>query len=92
MLAWKDTYGFSSRHHWADHITSDPFSQHGAVICLLCPRLVSATGAHGSAVVIAGPMMQLTTALDLPLSDRGVHHLPFLELTTFCQSDVGLVG
>lgn len=37
-------------------------------------------------------MMLLTTALDLPLSDDGVHHLPFLELSTYRQTDVGLVG
>lgn len=37
-------------------------------------------------------MMLLSTALDLPLSDDGVHHMPFLEVTTFHQSDVGLVG
>lgn len=39
-------------------------------------------------------MMLLTTALDLPLSDDGVHRdcLPFLEVTTYRQSDVGLVG
>jgi hypothetical protein len=37
-------------------------------------------------------MMLLTTALDLPLTDYGVHSLPFLELTTYRQTDVGLVG
>lgn len=38
-------------------------------------------------------MMLLTTALDLPLTDNDVHDcLPFLEITTHRQSDVGLVG
>jgi hypothetical protein len=36
--------------------------------------------------------MLLVTALDLPLMDDGIHRLPFLELTTYRQSDVGLVG
>jgi hypothetical protein len=37
-------------------------------------------------------MIPLRTALDLPLADTGVHQLPFLKLTTYQQTDVGLVG